>query len=1141
MSRGARALLAALAFASLGGSSLPVAAPPVSPEAAEEAQRSNNLGVALLEQYRYDDAAGAFRRALKLDPGLALARLNLGIALLNAPDLEGAAREARAALAARPDLVSAHYVLGLAARAEGRPDEAGAAFRKVLEADPADVGARVNLGQLLLQERRYAEAVVELQAALDAEPASGTASYNLALALGRLGKRDEAQTLLRRFEALRESGTAKLIGTSYPEQGRYAEALSATGAEPGAVDPGTPAARFVDAGDALPPSARAPLRDGRAALGLFDLDGDGALDLLDLRPTGVALLRGAGGRFVDVSAEAGLGAAPGAVGALAGDCDKDGQPELLLLADKGPRLYRRRDGRFVDVGEAAGLAPASAGERFTTAAFADLDHDGDLDLVLAGVTRAPEGAAARPRLLRNDGACVFKDDAQAAGLVEDALPAVALAPSDYDNGRELDLWVLGERGLRLYHNRRDLTFRDVAPRLGLTSPARHLSLATGDFDKDGFIDVFIGSADGPDRLARRDARGAFVLEPAPLGSSGSGAGLFVDYDADGLLDLVTLGPAGLRVARNLGARWEDTSAAALAGLTPEARGNGAAALPRALVAGDLDGDGDSDLVLRAADGGLRVLRNEGPAVHALAVRLDGLASKRGGVGAQVELRAGGLWQKLETSASAPAVAPSDVVFGLGRRARADAVRVLWPSGTLQTEILDARAGARAALFVKELDRKPSSCPYLYARDGARFAFVTDFMGGGEMGYAHAPGVFNRPDPVEHVRLPPGLLRPRDGRYELRVTNELEEALFVDHLALVAVTHPADVEVFPEEGMTAPPKADRLWAVRGLRSARGARDAKGGEALERLRAIDRGFVAAFEPLRVRGYAREHALTLDLGPVGAHPLLLLTGWTDYAFSSDNVAAGQAGLALRPPALQVRDARGRWVTAREQIGIPVGRPQTVTVDLRGVFRGPSREVRIVTGMRVHWDQAQVGEAVDAPLETLTLEAREALLRERGFSRETAPDGREPWAYDYTSVSRVSPWKAFPGRYTRTGDVRELLGRSDDLFVISRPGDEIALSFDASALPAPRPGERRTFVLVSDGFSKEMDPNSATPHAVEPLPFHGMSRYPYGPEERLPWTPEGRALMERTRTRVVREALPPLALAIDAARAERGAEGRP
>src|SRR5205807_8291162 len=124
-------------------------------------------------------------------------------------------------------------------------------------------------------------------------------------------------------------------------------------------------------------------------------------------------------------------------------------------------------------------------------------------------------------------------------------------------------------------------------------------------------------------------------------------------------------------------------------------------------------------------------------------------------------------------------------------------------GVLQAEFAgsaDAAAPAPIAppplpssLPIEELNRKPSSCPFLYTWNGERFEFVTDFMGGGEMGYWEGPGQYNHPDPVEFVRIAGDRLKARDGRYELRVTNELEEALFLDRLQLIEIAHPADVE------------------------------------------------------------------------------------------------------------------------------------------------------------------------------------------------------------------------------------------------------------------------------------------------------------------------------------------------------------
>ena len=251
--------------------------------------------------------------------------------------------------------------------------------------------------------------------------------------------------------------------------------------------------------------------------------------------------------------------------------------------------------------------------------------------------------------------------------------------------------------------------------------------------------------------------------------------------------------------------------------------------------------------------------------------------------------------------------------------------------------------------------------------------------------------------------------------------------------------------------------------------------------------------------------------------------MTGWTDYAWSSDTLAASQSGKSLTLPALQVRDARGRWRTVIENIGIPVGRPQTVAVDLTGKFLSANREVRIVTNMRIYWDQILVDISQGrAPVQMTKLDPVVANLRWRGFSREFSSDGRQPLGYDYENVSFTSPWKVMTGRYTREGDVRELLIKSDDMFVISRPGDEISLSFDAGRLPPLPPGWTRTFLLYADGFSKEMDINSASPDQVGPLPFHGMSTYPYKWPETYPLTKERLRYLETYNTRVVASPVP-------------------
>ncbi|HEX8087924.1 MAG TPA: tetratricopeptide repeat protein, partial [Blastocatellia bacterium] len=166
----------------------------------EAAYRANNIGVALLEQFKYKEAAEEFQRALRLDPSLALAHINLSIAFYNAPDLAAALREAKTAVEAAPGSPQAHYILGLIARAQNRAADAMMAFQQVLKIDPRDPGANINVGQLHLQQRNYTEAISAFRTALASEPYNVTAVYNLAIALTRAGQREEGGRAMQQFQ-----------------------------------------------------------------------------------------------------------------------------------------------------------------------------------------------------------------------------------------------------------------------------------------------------------------------------------------------------------------------------------------------------------------------------------------------------------------------------------------------------------------------------------------------------------------------------------------------------------------------------------------------------------------------------------------------------------------------------------------------------------------------------------------------------------------------------------------------------------------------------------------------------------------------------------------------------------------------------
>src|SRR6185503_19716463 len=559
----------------------------------EEAYRANNIGVAFLEQFNYKEAAAQFRQALKLDPSLALARVNLVIALYNMPDLDGALRELKAAADVLPASPQAHYVLGLIARSQNRAADGIAEFQRTLQIDPRDPGANINLGQLHMQQRQYPEAIAAFRAALANEPYNVTATYNLAMALTRSGERQEGQAMMQKFQVLRTKGYATTIGQNYLEQGRYAEAIASTGTEQSLVDTTKPDVLFTDATATVLTKAVEPRAANRSPIGQsyrageineqvkrqiigtlaggdvpLDFDGDGDMDLLDIGGRGLALYRNDGGKLADVTSQSGIpSSATVVITGLAGDYDNDLRPDIVLLSYGGLKLYHNDgNGKFSD--RTAGSDIPAYPYFALSAALADVDHDGDLDIFIAGFVDLMKPLAGDPSrslvfpndfppapnlLVRNKGEGKFTDITAAALVAGTGGHAIAVVPTDFDNHRDIDLLVANYGAApTLFSNQRDGTFRDVAGEVGLNIKGGVTSVAAGDLNKDDFTDFFFGKADGPGEFAISDGKSHFVRSSAPGGSEGSIAAQFLDYDNDGLLDLVLLQNQGARVLRNLG-------------------------------------------------------------------------------------------------------------------------------------------------------------------------------------------------------------------------------------------------------------------------------------------------------------------------------------------------------------------------------------------------------------------------------------------------------------------------------------------------------------------------------------------------------------------------------------------------------------
>jgi len=1123
----------------------------------EELYRLNNLGVAYMEQYKHEEAAAEFKKALAQDPNFLIARVNLALAYYFQQDMKSALAEAQIALKQDPNNLQMRYLLGALYKNSRQIDDAISEYKKVAVADPDDVATNINLGQLYSQKQQYGEAISYFRKALDAEPYNATAAYSLATALIRSGDRQAGQQAMDRFQQLRASGYATTLGLLYLEQGRYGEAILSQGNEPELVSKEVPAVRFVNASSASAVSAGLIARSYTAAIGrklsasefsqpatkndlvgsfgssvgLFDYNNDGRLDiyLVNCDPQGKLsnrlLQNQADGKFADVTDRAKVGATALGMGAIFGDYNNDGYTDILVINYGSNILYRNNgDGTYTDATAGAGLDKDKHWS--LTAAFVDYDHDGDLDIFVGNfvdMSKWPGGESAtfpddfvgEPNILyRNNGNGTFTDVTAQAGLSGAATRTTAIVCTDFDNRRDIDFYIVNyNQPNQLLSNRRDGTFKDVAAELGVANAGSSFAVAAGDLNKDSFTDFYLPQANGAGILYLSNGRGGFTSRT--IAGAGSLSAQLIDYDNDGLLDVLEVGRDGFHIRRNLGNDFVDLSGAA--GLDRlKSPGN------RLLASADLDADGDPDLLSASADSTLILIKNEGGNKNGWArISLEGKTSNKSAVGAKIQLRSGSLGQKIETYSSTPAPAGVDVLFGLGYRNRVDSVRIIWPAGIVQSEI-DVKANATTQ--IKELDRKGTSCPLLYAWNGNEYQFVTDFLGGCAIGYLVAPGVYNYPDTDEYIRVSSSQLKERDGIYSILMNNQLEEVIYFDQSKLLAVDHPVDVAIYPNERlMPGPPFPEfKIYAVKGARPPLSAVDDRGQDILPLISKVDRNYPEGFELLPFKGYAREHWITLDLGDLSKakRVVLLLTAWIDYADSTANLAASQAGEKLIPPYLQVKNRRGEWETVIAQMGFPAGLTKTMVVDLTGkLLNATKTEVRIVTSMRIYWDQIVVDSSSgEFPVRVSEMRPMRAELRWRGFPREYSPDGKRPLLYDYRVIEQSAPWKAHIGNYTRYGDVRELLEEADDMYVITRNGDEMQIDFDGRGLPAVPAGWVRDFLVYADGFGKDMDINSARPDCLGPLPFHKMRSYPYSAGESYPMDKKRLEYLEKYNTRSVR-----------------------
>lgn len=1138
---------------------------PDSEDTIKQAIRQQNLGLAFLEESQPSKALPAFTKLIELLPDEAIGYGNLAVAHLRLQQAEKAEQWVKKGIDVAPMDSQLHFILSEVYLLKGQTEQAVEAMTEAVRLAPDDLEFRYKLVRHYIGQRNnplaQIEALKHLQELHTRTPVNVVILMKLSHTLIGQELYDEAEKICQQLNILLGDTDAEKL--KYLTQGsdaitkhdqktasrnlqifenlhratpRYQQGIgelvtNILGHPIEKFRPGLKARitakqsvpidiQFVDITEKIGLLTSQNQHIGHKVFSLVDYDNDGDIDLFSSRSP--VLLNNNSGEFVpdlhyqEVLQQFSLNPHT----TYFADLNKDGKQDFLLHSTTGI-THLRSDPEKSWQEKTWEVSPIIQYEEYGPIKNfllpVDYDHDGDLDIFLerSGV-----------KMYRNNGNGTFTDvskqsfipadnETLSSSLFQDALAA------DFDDDGDIDIFAIhSNNGCTLFDNLRQGKLRAISEETGIAQKEMFTAFTIGDYDNDGDIDLLFATQKGIHFYRNRgdatfsiDKRSTQILEKKPLYVRKL---INLDYDNDGFLDLWAITANGLFLYRNDGmGRFTDESSILDPNIQKQEGITGAM--------GDYDNDGDLDLFFNNRNGQIQVLQNNGGNQNNwIKIQLEGITTgnnkvNRNGIGSKLEVKVSDLSQLHYTSEPLSH-------FGLGTYDAADVVRVVWTNGVPQNVI---EPKAKQKILEKQVLK--GSCPFLYVYDGEKYQFATDLLWRAPLGLVTAMGFVAPDETKDFVKIPASQMKPKSGKYSIQITEELWETAYFDLVKLIAVDHPEETDIYVNEQYTPPPFAEfKIYGVSEKLYPKYAVDHQGNNVLKALKAPDYHYAFEHSPGPYQGVVASHAITLDLGDVSndAPLTLYLNGWIFPTDTSINVALSQ-NRALIPsfPSVTVKDKTGNWKKVMEMTGIPAGKNKTITIDLTGIFLSDDRQVRISTDMQIYWDAAffTVGKQ-NVPMNIKELNPDSADLHYRGFSEMYRPNPHAPHLFNYQKLTTTPQWRDLAGYYTRYGDVKPLLQEVDDMYVILNAGDEITVEFDASRLPPLKKGWKRDFILYSDGWDKDGDINTLTSQTVEPLPFHGMSSYPYPNTEHYPDDEEHQRYRLEYNTRRVTHKLHPI-----------------
>ncbi len=1073
-----------------------------------ERMRLRNEGVAHYESgIALKKALTSFERALAIQPDSAVENYNYAVVLRKYNRDVEALQYFNVARKLKKDLPHAYYSIGLISRKQGDIKGALNAFSQALEYAPQEASIHYQLSRIEDEQNRTDKALQYIVNTLHLDPYHTGALYQLYLYHQQQGDKEEAARLFKEFSRIKRAlGKTRL--DINPDESRLALPIDSN--EESQLPQASPDDKLVQFNEQS-------LFAGSSfrAYSVFDVDRDQLDDLVVADSDGlVRWAKNEGdlkfswrtpftqGGIADIHAiDVGTLVVGGGVDFIIAT----GQGLYLLKdvfvgetekADKGakkntrPNVEIASNSKNPSSREATPALIKLSDMPAESVRLFDIDHDGDLD-VLADLFS---------QVLINDGNAGFtiKTDYLPGKISEEMNRFPKAVATDLRNRTSVD-WVVYRSG-----GGRKLLQDEMGGHYGFqemidAQPRQVVNwIGAADMDNDGWSDLVYLTKAGLELDRNLQGRKFQSLQLHGALTGGGGVtpfeqGTIADFNNDGLKDVFLAGGGKAPViALNRGRSQFQLQPLKLKPLTLDDT--------REAVPVDLNNDGKLDLVALDTSGELRILSNETSGdKHWVKLSLSGNRSAPDGQYTQVEVRYGTFYSMYES-------AGGNLHIPLGDNPYAEILRITWPNGFVENKF---RVDGNRHWHFTESERISGSCPSIYTRSGDRFHYITDAFVSGPMGVPIGEGKYFSVDDDEYIKLAADRLEAVDGEYKVSIVEELREVDYFDQIKLFAVDHPQGMEVFPNEYLryndfprftlhatTSADSPDKALRV--------AYDHHGNDVTAVINSLDGVYISDLEPLQYTGFSETNYVELVLSEAARSSdslRLFLTGWFYYFDSTSLVAAGQnSGLERVWPQVQAY-VGGEWIMVRE-FGLPAGKGKTVTVDLSGLLPPGTSKLRIVSSFQLYWDRILV-DMTPPPSETYPLRElplQNARLRLHGFSTLLRDKGatEQPDRFDYQRVRFESFWDPLPGKYTRYGEVDELLEAVDSRMVVFGSADELALGFDATVLPPPAPGMQRDFILYINGFVKDGDKYTAHSDGVDPMPYAGMRRFPFPAPER-------------------------------------------